>query len=370
MSFIKNLFKLGCLLPAGILIPGLLLYAFWSNFLTVRMASFGACDRDAGCLYTTFNGRRSVAVLGFSADDSRFLTVGQGSGRIHAASDGSVLTRLNPGRESHRYRISGDRSEIVAYRGDSVKVLDWEGQIQRSWTPAADATVRNVATLPLLNGFLVAEADGLAVRHGNGDLVTWLVEGGSFLQVTATPDGEYIAAYDFVDDELMVWPLQNLGAGIVIPEVEALSIHLSADGALVAAGGAPGAYVWDTRDGSVVLDVVAPDADTPVTATALREDGTQLAVGFADGTVTVFDLATQAPVKQFTHRHSPRYLSFDGSGDRLAVGLDSSTRVSGGEQVFRNNRDPGEFRPGSTLRQSDNRISTTPGYVLVWAIAD
>lgn len=370
MVRVKNILKSGFLLPASIILSGLALYALWSHFLAVRVASLGACDRAAGCQYLAFNGRRSVTVSGFSADDSRFLSVGTAKGVIHDANTGSRLGGLNPGRDTYRYRISGDRSEILAYRADAVKVLDWEGQLLQSWTPDPESSVRNVALLPVLNGFLVAESGGLAVRHGNGDLVAWLVEGGSFLQVAATPDGAYVAAYDFVDDVVMGWPLQSLGDGIVIPNVEAQTIYLSADGARIAAAGAPGAYVWDTRDGSPVIAIEA--TDFPVTAAALASDGTRLAVGFENGAVVIFDVATQAQLQQFDHRHAPRSIRFNRSSDRLAVSLNTHTRVSGGEPLFR--RSPRQsdrpFRPGDTLRQSDNRIEVTPGYVVVWSLAD
>lgn len=369
MTSIKTIFTTGCLWPAGLLLGGLALYGL-SNALGAHFAGRGDCDRSAGCLYAVGGGSRRVRVIGFSADGDRMLARADRNTRIHDASNGRVLQRLNLGDGPWQYSVTGDRRQIVASRKDLVKVLNWDGQVQHRWAPAADTSLRAVAMLPILNGFFVADSEGLAVHHHNGDLVTRIPVEGGFLEVTATPTGEHIAAYDFVDDVLNVWPLQRLSAGIRIPNVVAAphSVHLSADGALVAAGGEPGAYVWQTKDGQVVLAVEATDA--AVTAAALSQDGRQLATGFEDGTVKVFDVATQTPIQRLDHRRVPRNLRFDEGGERLAVELERSVRVSGGERIIlsRQDRDRETNRPTPILRQSDNRISTSPGYALVWTL--
>jgi WD40 repeat protein len=368
MTSIKTIFTVGCLWPAGILLGGLVLYGL-SNTLEGHFAGMGDCDRSAGCLYALSDDSRGVRVIGFSANGDRILVQGQRGGRIYDASNGRILQRLNLGNGPWKYSVTGDRSQIVASRKDLVKVLNWNGQVQHSWAPAADTSVRAVAMLPILNGFFVADSEGLAVHHQNGNLVTRIPVEGSFLDVTATPTGEYIAAYDFVGDTLNVWPLQRFSAGIRIPDIVAStqSIHLSADGALVAAGGEPGAYVWQTNNGQVVLAVEA--SDVAVTATALSQDGRQFATGFEDGRVKVFDVATQTPIQQFDHNRVPRKLGFDQGGERLAVELEHNVRISGGERILRRqDRDREANRPTPVLRQSDNRISTSPGYAIVWEL--
>lgn len=367
MTSIKTILKVGCLWPAGLILGGLVLYGL-SSAIGGLFAGMGDCDRSAGCLYALGGDSQGVRVIGFSADGDRVLVRGQRSARIHDASNGRILQRINLGDGPWRYSVTGDRRQIVASRKDQVAVLNWNGQVQHRWSPAADTSLRAVVMLPILNGFLVADSDGLAVHHHNGDLVTRIPGEGSFLDIAASPTGDYIAAYDFVGDALKVWPLQRLSAGLRIPDVvvSPRSIHFSADGSLIAAGGEPGAYVWQTNTGQVVLAVEAPD--TAVTATALSPDGRQLATGFDDGRVKVFDVATQTPIQQFDHSRVPRSLRFDEEGERLAVELERSVRVSGGERMIlsRQDRDHESNRPTPILRQSDNRISTSPGYAIVW----
>ncbi len=376
MGNIKTILKQGCLWPVAFVLTGFAGYIVWAQVVSPRIAAQGDCDRSAGCLYTAVNGRRSVAVIGFSADGSRFLSRGTSSGQIHDATNGKFLTALDEGRENYSYSISGDRSEIVAHRKDSVKVFDWNGELLRSWTPDPGTSVRHVVTIPLVKGFLVAEPAGVSVRQGDGALITWLVEGEGIMQVAAAEAGDYVAAYNFADDQLMAWPLQSLDDGIVIDEVEALAFQLSADGSRLAAGGPQGAYVWQTGDGSPVL-AVEPEVLKTTTA-VLSLDGSLLAVGFENGSVAVFDVNTRELIRRFDHDRPPNQIMFDPLATSLAVGLDSQTSVSGGELVFRTQphhdnvpylRDSEGMSPGGMLRQSQNRTSVKPGYAIVWSLA-
>ncbi len=82
--------------------------------------------------------------------------------------------------------------------------------------------------VPLMNGFVIAEKAGVSIWDlGDGSLVTRLAEEGSYNQVAAAADGEYVAAYDFVDDVITVWRLRSLNDALVINEVEALTMELS-----------------------------------------------------------------------------------------------------------------------------------------------
>lgn len=360
--------KLGCLLPIGLLLGGFALYAVWSAVIGPRTAALGACKKGEGCLYTFFNGNRQVSVVGFSADGDRFLTRGRAGGQIHDGKTGKKLRGVDVGRENYAYSVSGDRSEILAHRKDNVKVLDWEGGLLREWQPDAEMSVRDVVRVPIVKGFAIAEA-GVSIWDGNGELITRLSEAEGIMDVAASADGEYLAAYNFVDDFITVWPLQRLEDRVKIEGVEALTMQLSADGALVAAGGSSGAYVWRTADGELVTAVEAEGQKA--TAAALSEDGEKLAVGFETGAVLVVDVATSEVVRQFDHGSPPNQILFGPEGVRLAVGLDSEVSVSGGELLLRPK--PGETirrGPGANLRQSDNRISVKPGYGVVWSLAE
>ncbi len=367
MKNVKSFFKVGCLLPGGIIFVGLIGYFILSQ-LAPRLATLGACDKGDGCLYTALNGNRSVVVIGYSPDASRFLTDGTKDGIIHDASNGRKITDLDEGLDNYNYVVSGDRTEIAAYRNDSIKFFDWDGELLRTWTPDADDNVTDMAMVSLINGFVTISKKGVSLwDSADGSLITRLVETGSFLHVAASADGEYVAAYDFVKDEITVFPLQNLAETVVIGEIEALYIHLSADGSLLAAGGPGGAYVWNTADGSLIA-VLEPDG-LKATATGLSDDGTRLAVGFENGVITVLDIPDDELVATFEIRSQPRNMTFTPDNAGLAVGLAFNVEVSGGELIFRP-RISGEFRPGEDLRTDRNRISVTPGYAIIFSLSD
>jgi hypothetical protein len=370
MKNVKVFLKTGCLIPASIVIVGLLFYFIWTSAIAPRFSALGACDKDAGCLYTAYNGNRSVRVIGYSADGSRFLTDGTDDAIIHDAANGRKITGLAVGRDDHSYTITGDRSQIAAYRSDSIKFFDWDGELLRTWTPDTDNGVLSMAMVPLVDGFVIANKTGVTLwSMADGSLITRLLESGGIKDITASADGEYVAAYNFVDDKIIIWPLQNLDKMVVIEEVEALSIHLSADGSLLAAGGPGGAYVWHTDDGTLVT-ALEPDGQK-ATATGFSQDGTRLAVGFENGMVTVLDLGQDKLIATFEHEYPPRRISFTPDSQGLAVGLAFDVAISGGELIFRPRTDNrNEFRPGEQLRTSQNRQTISPGYAIVWSLAD
>ncbi len=371
MKNVKSFFKTGCLLPGGIIVIGLIAYFIWSSLLAPRFSALGACDKDDGCLYTAFNGNRTVSVIGYSPDGSRFLTDGSNDGIIHDAANGRKITDLDEGSDNYNYVVSGDRTEIAAYRQDSIKFFDWDGELLRTWTPDADDSVRDMAMVASLDGFVTVGNGGASVWNGtDGTLITHLADG-SFLHVTASADGKYVAAYDFVDDEIFVFSLEKVAKPILIGEVEALSIHLSADGSLLAAGGPDGAFVWNTADGALVA-ALEPEG-LKVTAASLSDDGTRLAVGFENGIITVLDIPNDELVATFELKSQPNQLMFTPDDAGLAVGMAFDVDVSGGELIFRprlSDRLSGKFRPGETLRTDQNRIDVKPGYAIVLSFAD
>lgn len=382
MANIKQILRtcfLIIMLPCGIIIPGLIIYAFFSSVVGPRITAMGACSNYPGCLYGVVNGQKSVSVLGFSDDNARLLSRGLGGHTlIHDATNGRSLKRLNIGDTNYRYSIASDRSEIIAYDKNNVKVFDWDGELVRTWIPEAETTVEDVVRVPLVKGFLVAEESGVSVRHGDGSLIAWLREGDGYVRVATSANGDYVAAYNAPEQRVMVWPLQRLRDGVMIQEENLSSVivsrdpsflQLSDDGSLVAVQGQKGAYVWETGDGSLVM-AVEPEQELRITAAALSPVGNRLAVGFNNGAIGIFDVATKAMVERFDLSNSPSRLMFDPDGNRLAMGLSSTSRVSGGELIFsQRNQDANRaYRPPSILRQSNNRISRRPGYAMVWSI--
>lgn len=365
---VKEFLKAGCLIPAAIVIVGLIVFFIWSTYLAPRFAALGQCDADDGCLYTAFNGNRRVDVVGFSADAARFLTDGTNGGIIHDASSGAKVSDLDEGLDNYSYDISGDQTQIAAYRADTIKFFDWNGELLRTWTADADDGVRDVAMVPLVDGFVTASKTGVSLWHmSDGALITRLLEAEGINQVAASADGNFVAAYNFVEDVIWVWPLQNLDEAIEIEGVEALDIYLSADGRLLAAGGPDEVIVWQTADGSL-LTSLAPDG-LKATASAFSADGRLLAAGFDNGDVTVINVPDDAIVKVFNHEHPPSRLTFDPNATRLAVGLKFEAEVSGGELIFRPQAQGG-IGNTSVLRTDRNRITVVPGYAIVWSVAD
>ncbi|MDG2990829.1 WD40 repeat domain-containing protein [Candidatus Synechococcus calcipolaris G9] len=382
MANIKQILRtcfLITMMPCGIIIPGFIIYAFFSSVVGPRITAMGACSNYPGCLYGVVNGRNLVSVWGFSGDNSRLLSRGEHT-LIHDATNGKILKRLNPVDKDYRYSIASDRNEIIAYNQNNVKVFDWDGELVGIWTPEAETTIHDVVRVPLLKGFLVAEEAGVSVRHGDGTLIAWLREGDGYMRVATSANGDYVAAYNEAEKRIMVWPLQRLRDGVVIREdslpLARISrdrnfLQLSDDGSLIAVRGREGTYVWQTADGSLVMAVEPEEQD--VTAVAFSPMGDRLAVGFNNGAIGIFDVTTRQMVERFDLSNPPSRLVFDADGNRLAMGLSSTSRVvSGGELLFDRSMRDGDrgHRPTSILRQSNNRVSRRPGYAMVWSVDD
>ncbi len=356
----------GCLIPIAIVVVGLFIY-FILTQLSGRFSALGACDKSEGCLFTAVNGNRAVRIVGYSADGSRFLTDGTADAIIHDASNGRKVADLDEGLVNHSYSISGDRSEILAYGSDGVLFFDWDGELLRTWTPDEGRTPRDVVMLPFLDGFATADGTGVALWFmSDGNQITQLYEGGGLNMLAASADGRTLAAYDFVDDKIMVWPLEDLDSMVTLSEVEALTMALSDDGSLLVAGGGRGGFLWDTAEGTTLL-ALEPTGQK-ATAAGVSGDGSLMAAGFENGQVLLVDVASGELLTTLEHEYQPRRISFAPDSSAVGVSLTYNATVSGGDLIFEQQSDSQPtFRPGESLRTSDNRISVSPGYVVVWS---
>jgi TolB-like protein len=91
----------------------------------------------------------------------------------------------------------------------------------------------------------------------------------------------------------------------------------SADGRLLAAGGARGFGVWDAQTGNLIRRDAVPAS---VVRVGLNAQGTLLALGADDGRVTVIDLRSGTPREVTRHSRSVTALAFTADGRTAASG--------------------------------------------------
>jgi WD40 repeat protein len=155
----------------------------------------------------------------------------------------------------------------------------------------------------------------------------------------------------------------DTGATTVIPDSAAwtASLDFAPDGGLLAGSAMDGSVaVWDLRTGELVASLEAHGEPVPVTSSEaelgfrghqvlFRPDGSELATGGYDGTVRVWDPATDRIRRLHTFGYEVFSLAYSPDGTRLAaadgsgtlVVLDADTgavvgepeRVSGGTEV-------------------------------------
>jgi WD40 repeat protein len=378
MNTIKTIFTVwfkGTGAIFGVLIVGFIGFMLFKSVIQPRFAAQTTCLTAPNCLYTAVNGSNSVRVIGFSPDGTRLLTrAGGGGTQIHDAANGDRIEKLDPTFEQFSTEFTGATPEIAAIGKDSIEFFDLDGELLRTWQADPDESAQDFAALPLVEGFALAQADGINFyRMSDGTQFTQLPKSAGMSNITASADGAYLAAWHPENESLHVWPLENIDKAITINEIDdADSLQLNADGSLLAAFNEAGAFVWNTATGDLVGSVQNPEFT--VNSISLSADGSHLAVGYADGFVEVWSVAEGALVQLFEHPQKLFGISLSPDGSQLAVGLQDDaivTRITSQERwLAQQNANRGYATNGDQfLTPNTTYIDTKPGFAIVWAVS-
>ena len=139
---------------------------------------------------------------------------------------------------------------------------------------------------------------------------------------------------------------------------DALSVEYSPDGTTIAAASSDEVFVWETGDAQMVLSL-------PGRVARYSPDGSRLAAGAADGTLTIWDLATREKVHTLNgHSDWIDYVQFNPDGRMLVShSLDDTFIVwdtETGEKLFTSNVRTGGFETLYSVAFSpDGRLLVT-----------
>lgn len=356
----------------GVLIVGFLAWTVFKSVIQPRTAALSACTFESGCLYTVVNGSSSVRVVGFSPDGTQLITRGS-STLVHDAATGDRLYRLDPEFDSFSAEFMGSTPETAAIGRERIEFFDRDGELLRTWRADPDERTAEFAALPIVDGFALAQADGIAFyAMADGGQFTQLPDSQAMSQLTTSHDGALLAAYSAATDTIHIWPLEHIDDAITIREAGGIAdLQLSADGALLVARNDSGAFVWQTADGALVGSVQNPEF--VATAVDLADSGTHLAVGYDDGFVEVWAVPQGELLQQFEHGRQLSGIALSPDGSQLAVGLRKEavvTRITPEERWEAQQR-AARGQPDSVerfLSPNTNYIDTNPGYAIVWSV--
>jgi serine/threonine protein kinase/WD40 repeat protein len=230
--------------------------------------------------------------------------------RAERSSDrvGQRFEALKAIREAAKMRVTPElRTEAIAalVLPDAEIVQEWEAWPEGSLHIAFDGNYRRYVRMDQQGGIVVCQ-----LRDGREDIIARLPTQAKppFGGVSISPDGRYVAYGE----------RQMAGTG------------------------AANVLVWKVEGPTPVLLVEVPEGMSEG-ALVFRGNGRQLAIGHADGSVDIYDLATGKRVQRLAVGAPPRYLAFHPGGDGLAVACGHAVKLF----------DVGTARELSVLRHTD-----------------
>jgi WD40 repeat protein len=197
----------------------------------------------------------------------------------------------------------GERAAIIAGDEDETEI-----RIVSGFTGKILAKFPAPATGPSIIAFCPSDPDRLLVVSPGSVMIVRISTGGtigSFLvgqpetpqRGVFSPDGRLIA---ISTSPLTLWEVRTGKKRFEFETIEdPAGMVFSPDGRLLAAWEGGGVVVFDVRTGTVVRRFRYPGAETMVSAAAFSLDGKRLAIGTADGSITLWETLTGEPVLSF-----------------------------------------------------------------------
>jgi WD40 repeat protein len=278
----------------------------------------------------------------FSPDGAWLATAGHdGTIRLFEAATGRLAALLAEHRGPVRVLAFSPDGAWLASGGDDDAVRLWDLASRR----VAARLPHHVGRVTYLD--FTAAGDGLVTGGLDGTLATWSVAATGLSATVRTGSGEGADVLWLPDGSRieagLAWPARRVGtdgalvatyvdpAGPPLPR-PARSIvgvvrrpDLDQDRRSLVAPGRAGAIVWDVATAAVLA--TCPVDGTPVTAVAMRPDGSGIAIGGDDGRVALCSPGA-APLRELgRHRRAVRGLAFSPDGTRLVSVADDPDSI-------------------------------------------
>jgi WD40 repeat protein/serine/threonine protein kinase len=223
--------------------------------------------------------------------------------------------------------LSRDGKMLATAAGDGTVIvwrLEGGSWVKMSALPAVDDAVEAVAFSPNADRLAIASQDG-SLRLWDvaaNKLITWLVlEGSAIGALSYSPDGRILVSGSNDGTIRAFDPRTHAEIHSFNASVGAVNdLVFSPDGALLAIGGAGENTVSLWHVPSWAARHTLTGHTDAVTALAFSPDGKTLASASQDGTAKLWNVETGQPTHSFDYPCSLFAVAFDPSGQRLAAG--------------------------------------------------
>ena len=347
-------FKGTFLILSGIILGGLVLFAFYRNYLGPKIASMVLCKKKEACIHGLTLGENGPHTLAYSEDGTYLIGIGYSGARLWDVENNYREKRLSLSGAGN-LAVSDTGQFAITQGKDQIYLFDATGEQQLEFL-TKDQNLKSMTAIAFVpgNNLLATAGDGLRLWNTqNGSPITQLPHKQVVSSIATSSSGLIAAGQQ--DGKIILWPLDDFRNYSTLPAfqdpIRELAFH--PDGKRLAVAGPKGQIaLFDVSTKQRIHTFQHQQA--AVSEISFSKDGRYLAAAYRPGLAVLWEVETGGVLLTLDHPRKLDSLALSPDGSQVAIALEKEAVVNQGKsrrgpKLNYSTGDGTRIKPGVTL---------------------